>query len=146
VKVEVDTAELAGLVQQGSEIVFTADAERHLVALLSLKDKVEEAIEQAKEKIEQTALKYNPNFTAVYGTEVVVGYRHYGHKYRIDDKYLDELPEQFYKRRVSYTADSTAVDKYIKAGGQLPLGISPTQRSKKITIKRKEDFESEGDE
>jgi hypothetical protein len=135
VKVEVDTAELAGLVQQGSEIVFTADAERHLVALLSL-----------KEKIEQTALKYNPNFTAVYGTEVVVGYRHYGHKYRIDDKYLDELPEQFYKRRVSYTADSTAVDKYIKAGGQLPLGISPTQRSKKITIKRKEDFESEGDE
>lgn len=144
--VTINTEDLKGLVMEGSKIIFSAEAEQSLLRLLELKDEIDVAIQEAKDEIERTALEYNPNFTAVYGQNLVVGYRKYGAKYRLDDQYASSLPKNLFKVETKYSPISKEIDNFAKEHNLLPLGISEAQRSKKISIKRKDEFGEDSEE
>ncbi len=140
IQISVNTADLRLLVQEGKDIVFTADAEKALLQLLELEALIAKAKANAKAMIEETALAYNPNFTSVQGDKVKVGYRVFGSKYLIDDANIDQLPAKFYKTRVTHSPDAKMIDDYLKNQKALPLGIRDAERAKQITIKTIEDF------
>lgn len=139
--IHVDTDDLQKLVVQGSKIVTSPEAEDALMKLLELQHTVDAAIVEAKKQIENTALAYDPNFTSVQSDKIKVGYRVFGAKYSIDPAYLEKLPAELYKTKVSHSADTTAIDRFIAEKGALPLGINPMPRAKQITIKPIEAFE-----
>lgn len=139
--INVDTEDLSKLVQQGSQIITSPEAEAALMKLLELQHVVEIAIVEAKMRIEESALAYDPNFTSVQSDKVKVGYRVFGAKYSIDPALLEKIPAELYKTKVSHAADTKAVDEFVAEKGALPLGINPMPRAKQITIKPIEDFE-----
>lgn len=139
-QITVDTDKVKSLVEDGGKILMSQEAEASLVQLLELQKSVEAAIGDAKKAIEEAALAYNPNFTSVQGEKVKVGYRSFGSKYGIDQATFDKLPPQFYKKKVSYSAETKEVDKYLVEFGSLPLGITKIERPKQISIKLIDDW------
>lgn len=132
--ISVDMDELQLLVQQGKEIFVTFDAEKSILKLLKIQEQVDAAVEYVKQKIAEAGEAYNPNFTSIKGDALRISYRQFGGKYVIDETRVQELPQDLYKTRVSYSADAKAVDKWAEENGGLPLGISERERAKKISI------------
>ena len=129
--------ELDKLVVEADKIFLTPEGEKALVQLLDLRDQVEAAIDEAKKKLEATALKVSPNFTSIQADKVKVYFRSFGAKYRIDESYIKDIPANFYKTLVKYSAVAEEIEKVIDEKGKLPLGIMETDRPKTITFSLK---------
>lgn len=140
-KIEIDTEDIQRMARQGEEIVFEAEAEDALFQLLQLKKRVEDALEDAKQRIEASALEYNPNFTSVQGDKVKVGYQYSGQKYKLDESSLETLPEDMYKVETKYSPVSQAIDKFYKDNKELPIGVIECERTPKVVIKPLADLE-----
>lgn len=134
--ITIDLSNLEKLVQDADKILMEPDGEQVLVDLLSIRDRVEDAIKRAKEKLSASALAINPDFKSVQADRVKVSFRAYTARYGIDQQNLDQLPEGFYKKTevVRYTANSKEIDKFYKAHGALPLGVYEREREKKLSF------------
>jgi hypothetical protein len=127
--------DLQSLVAEGKNIVASPKAEEALVALLTLKEEVENAIEEAKKVIEEKALELNPNFSSIRSDKIKVAYKTYGAKYAIDETKVNFLPKEVYRSKVSYTADAKALEKFVEEhGGLFPDGIIIKDRKKSMSI------------
>ena len=141
--IKIDLDDVAQLVKDGEQILFTPEAEESLIQLLELKHKVEQAYETAKLRIEEAALKQDPNFKSVQADKIKVGYRTFGAKYSIDQQHIDDLSPDLYTKTTRFSPIAKAIDGYVKDHKALPLGINPNERKPAITIKLIEEF---GDE
>lgn len=83
--ITVDLDDLGKLVHDGENIVLNPEAEEALLKLLALQQRVNDAVEAAKVRIESKALEYNPNFTSVRADRLKVGYQAFGGKYAVDE-------------------------------------------------------------
>jgi len=136
----VDTDELSKLAQQADQILFEREAEANLIRLLEIKEQVEEMISAAKTKIEETALAINPNFKAVIGEKIRVGYQYFGgQKYLIDDSYLPYIPSELILEETKRKVDMKALVAYERQYGHLPQGIKAANRNKSISFRLKKD-------
>lgn len=145
-KIEIE--KLDNLVQKADQILIKPEAEKVLIQLLNIQEQVEVAIKEAKKRIEEAALKINPNFKSVKSDNLKVYYRQYGQKYTIDASRINEIPKELYKSKVTYTTVSKAIDEWVDQHGGLPLGINEAEREKSLTfsIREKDTYETESGE
>ncbi len=123
------------LVEEADQILFTPEGEQALLQLLEVKDKVDEALDSAKKRIGEAAVKINPNFKCVVGENVKVSYRSFGSKYTIDPAKADSLPPELVKIMVKATPNAKEIDRYIAEHG-MPDGVSRAERTNQVVIKR----------
>ena len=132
-KITVDLDELANLTKTADGIFMDGSAEKSLVDLLALSDKLEQAVKEAKATLEAKALALDPNFQSIRGDRIKVGYRYFGSRWSIDESNLNLLPKTFYTTKTTYSINAEEVEKQIKTG-RLPVGIKENERAKTITI------------
>lgn len=132
--ITINLTEMNKLVQDGTDIYFSQEAEEALVKLLEIQKQVEEAVKSAKEILEAKGLEMNPNFKSISGDKVRVGYRYFGSQYAVDESRVNEIPTELYKTKTSYSVETKALENYLKQHEGLPLGIVEKDRKKTITI------------
>ena len=121
------------------KIFLEAEGEKVLLKLLDIQQQVEDAIAAAKAKLEETALKLDPNFTSIQADKIKVYYRAFGSKYYIDEAHIELAPKELYEveTKVNYKIDSKAVDKWVDEHKGMPTGITEVERKKTLTISLK---------
>lgn len=132
---------LALLVQGSDHIAMAPQGEELLVKLLELKAKVDAAVDQAKDRLNLAMEAIDPTLTSIQSEKVKVTRRAYGLKYALADVAIDQIDEEFYNKKVSYTPNSKAIDKCLKDTGSLPSGVSFNSRNTSVAIKLKETHE-----
>lgn len=135
----IDLEKLNELVVKSGDIFLTAKGESVLIDLLDIQQKVEDAITEAKTKLEAAALAANPNFTSIQANKIKVYYRSFGQKYYIDEAQITLAPKELYtaEQKTTYKIDTKAVEKWIDAHGGMPTGINEVERKKTITFSLK---------
>lgn len=133
---QIDIEKLAKITAKADEIFLTPAGEQVLIDLLKIQDQVNAAIGEAKQKLEATALKVNPNFSSIQADKIKVYYRAYGSKFYIDEAQINMAPKELYEieSKVNYKIDTKAVEKWADAHGGMPTGIKEVERSKSISI------------
>ena len=134
---KIDIEKLAKLVKDADQIVFSAEGEKVLVKILEIEKQVEDAKKAAKAKLEESALKLNPNFSSIRGDKVKVYYRVFGTKYKIDESLVAKVPKELYNSKVSYYAGSKAIDAWAEEHKGLPQGVIEPERIKQLTFSLK---------
>lgn len=136
---QIDIEKLGEIVNKADEIFLSANGEKVLIDLLTIQDQVENAISKAKEKLEATALKSNPNFSSIQGDKIKVYYRAFGSKYYVDEANLKMAPKELYtvEEKTIYKIDTKAVDKWIDQHGGTPAGINEVERKKTLSFSLK---------
>lgn len=144
---QIDIEKLNNLVTKSDEIFLSADGEQVLIDLLAIQEQVEQAITAAKLKLEQAALKANPNFSSIQANKVKVYYRAYGAKYYIDEANLNLAPKEFYttESKITYKIDTKGLEKHIEQTGKVPAGIIEVERKKQLTFAIKKGKETENE-
>jgi uncharacterized protein YlzI (FlbEa/FlbD family) len=132
--IRINPAEILKLQQDGKNIVVEPKAEEAIARLLEIQREVDGAVEWLKGEIERQALEYNPNFTSVKGDKIKINYSAAGAKYKDTGASRRHSP-RFWKRKVTFSIDSAAVDEYYARLGRLPQGITRAIRKKNIAIK-----------
>lgn len=138
---QIDLEKLNDLVVKADDIFLTAKGEQVLIDLIKIQEQVENAIAEAKTKLEAAALKANPNFTSIQADKVKVYYRAFGQRYYIDEAQVNLAPKELYtsEEKITYKLDTKAVDKWIDQHGGLPTGIIEVERKKSLTFGLKKD-------
>lgn len=138
---------LTKLISKADDIFLSADGEQVLIDLLTIQTQVEDAITQAKAKLEAAALKANPNFSSIQANKIKVYYRAYGSKYYVDEANINLAPKEFYtvESKVTYKIDTKALEKNIEQTGKVPAGIIEVERKKQLTFAIKKGKETENE-
>ena len=131
---KIDIEKIPDLVANADAIFLSADGERHLLALLDIRDQVEAAIDAAKAMLETKAGEINPDFSSIQGDAIKVSYRYFGAKYYLDDSLVDQVDRELYKVSKRYNVDSKAVENWIETHKGMPVGINEVERKKQITF------------
>lgn len=136
----IDLEKLNQLVADSDKIFLSPVAEQTLLQLLEIQKQVEMAIDEAKKRIEETALKIDPNFKSIQSDKVKISYRYFGTRFYVDQQSLEYTPKELYTAEVktTYKVDAKAVEKWIDEKGKLPAGIVEADRTKTLTIVPKE--------
>lgn len=129
--------ELEELVKTADSIFITEKGEKVLLKLMDLQEQVENAVKEAKAKIEAAALAIDPDFASIQGSAIKVSYRAYGSRYAIDESLANEVPKDLITKKEVVSINTEAVDNFIKANGGLPVGIFEPVRAKTISISKK---------
>lgn len=135
-KITIDTKNLKKLKADAGKVFLEPEAEEVLLTILKLEKQVTETKDYIKAKLQEEAEKINPEFEALKGTNTVVRYSSYGYKYRVDESRIKELDKEFYNKKISYYANSDAIEEYAdQHKGRLPLGVDENQeRNKKVSF------------
>ena len=136
--IQIDTQKVADLSKDGDKILFSSDGEKSLAELYEMQALVEQALADAKKRIQESALKLDPNFTSIQGDRVKVSYRSYGARYRIDQSKISEIPKDFYETTVRYSPVVKVIEEFVDKQGALPVGVLENAREKQIQITIKE--------
>lgn len=136
--VTIDLDQIKEWVAGADKIVLTPDAEASIMKLLEMSQTVEKAIDEAKAKIQEAALALNPDFKSVHSDNLSVAYRAYGSRFSVDETYLNTVPKELYKTKVTVSPIPEEVVKYADAHeGKLPMGIIEKERTKQLIITAK---------
>ena len=134
---KIDIDQLDKLVIEADKIFLTPEGEKVLVKLLEIRQQVEDAIDAAKKKLEETGLKIDPNFSSIQADKVKVYFRAFGARYKVDPSLVDKLPKELYEVSTKYNAVAEEVEKYANEHKGLPLGIIEAERDKTISFSLK---------
>lgn len=134
---KIDIDKLDKLVVDSDKIFLTPEGEEVLIQLLEIRQQVEDAIDAAKKRLEETALKVSPNFTSIQADRVKVYFRAFGARYKIDESYIESIPRNLYEIQTKYSAVAEEIEKVIDEKGKLPQGIIEAERTKTITFSLK---------
>ncbi len=135
-QISIDTKHIEKLAGNAEELFISPSGEQHLVELLDIKAKVDEAVEEAKLNLEEKALEINPNFQSIRGEQIKISYRSFGAKYQIIEDRIGSIPEELIEKHTKYTLNQKELKAYIKTNRKLPQGITSTDRAKKIVFGR----------
>lgn len=136
--IQIDTQKIADLSKDGDKILLSAEGEKSIAELYEMQALIEQAVSDAKKKIQESALALDPNFTSIQGDKVKVSYRAYGARYRIDQSKIAEIPKDFYETTVRYAPVVKTIESYVDKQGALPVGVLENAREKQIQITIKE--------
>ena len=135
----IDIEKLKGIEKKGDQIFFSKDGEKELVKVLEIEKQVENTKDTIKKKLEETALKLDPNFNSIQGDKVKIYYRTFGARYYIQPGFEERLPQELVKKQTKYSLDMPELLKYEKEKGGLPVGVRGSDREKQITFRFLED-------
>ena len=134
-RIWIDLDQIGELVAKSDAIFISQEGEQNLTKLLKIQQKVEQAIKDAKLKLEETALKLDPNFSSIRGDRVQISYRSYGARYQLDSSLVDQIEPELVKKKISYSLKTKELEKWLKTKPGLPLGVKEVERTKQISIK-----------
>ena len=134
----IDIEKIKQLTADADKIFISAEGEETLIQLLEIQKQVEQSIDTAKQMLEKKALALNPNFSSIQADKIKVYYRSYGARYRIDENFLGQLPDKFYKVSKRYDVVAEEVEKFADEKGGLPIGINEIERPKSMSFSLKE--------
>ncbi len=117
------------LVEGAKDLTLNPKAEDSLIALLDLKDKVDELVEQAKSMILDEGRKKYKDLKSITASNLKLSLRYFGDKYDTQD------PE-FRKEIVNTRVDSSKIENYLKENGKLPDSVMSKARTEKVVITR----------
>lgn len=140
---KIDIEKLDDLVKKSNKIFITPEGEEVLLQLLALQEQVEAAIDEAEKRLEESALKLDPNFTSLQANRIKVYYRAYGSKYKIDESRINDIPKELYTLSVRYSANTKEIEKYSDEHKGLPLGIVEADRTKSLKFSEKNKIKNE---
>lgn len=124
--------EIPKLADKAGKLVFKPSAEKELLKLLDLKDRVTEAIEQVKQEIYEAGRKVLVDFRGVAGDEISF-YISRGDKYIFTgDK--STLPHELLKEITYNKFSSASVDNFLQEH-KLPEGIKENDKPRLIIRK-----------
>ncbi len=133
IKIEINPDEILKTIKESGDIVFNPEAEDSILRLLEVKSDLDQAIDQVKEAIEKQALAYDKNFASLKGSKLKVNYSAAGAKYKATGE-ARRHSKDLWTKKVSWSINSKAVDKYMKQHSNLPSGIVAVERKKTIRI------------
>lgn len=139
--ITINTEEIAKLVEKSGEVFLSNEGEEHLVNLLTAHKQLTDAIVEAKEKIAEEAAKISPNFKSITSDRLKISYRTYGAKFKLDESFADQVPKELIQKRVSYSINATAVEKYAEEH-DLPVGIIENDRKPQLSVSLKKEDEN----
>lgn len=142
---KIDVEKLDKLTAEADKIFLSPDGEQVLLQLLEIENQVKAALQVAKEKLEETALRISPDFKCIQGDTIKVYYRSFGSRFYIDDSKIGLIGDKFYKTKTTYSPETKEIENYIKANNMLPDGIYEAERPKKITFATKTAKDGEDD-
>lgn len=131
------------LKEDSDKIFIAPEGEDVLVSLLQAEKELGELKEQVKAKLEESALKLNPNFSSIQGDKIKVYYREYGSKYYVDESQFELIPDGLVNTETKYSVDSKAVEKWSEEHGGMPTGIKEVERGKTLSISLKANGKAE---
>ena len=135
-KLVLDSEQITNACIDAQKFAISADAEKSLVQLLDIKEKIDEFVETVKDGIVKAALKFDPNFTSISGDKIKLEYRETGSKFALVDNETVEGKFVTMTERLSVKTDE--VEQYWQQHGVLPAGITCKERKKTLIIKRKD--------
>lgn len=138
--IKINPNDIKILAKEGEKFIFKPKAEESLIKLLELQTFINDVVEQVKDQIAKAGQDVNPNFKGVIGDRIRCIYRAYGGKYKYDWGKKSNL-EAFLKQKTIYTVDADKVEKYFKEVGELPDGITESDRENKLSIMLKDEEE-----
>jgi hypothetical protein len=142
-KFEIDTEKIEVLAKEADKLVLDPKAEKGLMTLFEMQEKIKVVIEEATKMIEAKALQLYPDFKRIDTDNLRITYRVFGNKYKINDNYIGELPEELYNTSIKHNANSKNIDALLEKTGKLPRGIEQPTRTKKLSISLKGTPENE---
>lgn len=131
--VKINPAEIFQAQKEGKDFIVNPNAESAIVRLLNIQTEVNKAVELLKEEIERQALEFNPDFSAIKGEKVKINYSAAGAKYK-DNGGAKFHSSKFWKKKITWSLDSKAIDAHRAKYYRLPVGISEVERKKTIRI------------
>lgn len=120
--------------QEGQNFVFKAEAEAAILELLTLKEKIEAALEEVKQGIGRAGRQISPDFKGVIGARVKAIYRTSGERYEYDQNKQNQLAP-FLKTISFQKVDAEKVDAHLAQGQPLPEGINLKKRLAAISLR-----------
>lgn len=133
-KITIDTDKLTKLKQDGEKIIFEAEAEKSIMELLDIQEKLEKIIDQLKADLAEEALDYDKNFKSIESDNLRIMFRKYGGRYKIDKTRIKEVSRKLYRVNKRYYPENDEIDKWADENDGLPLGVIERDRSKKLSI------------
>lgn len=119
--------------EDGKDIMVNPEAEGAIIRLLAIQSEVDKAVELLKSEIECQALQFNPNFSAIKGNRLKINYSASGAKYK-EDGTAKNHSSKFWKKKVTWSLNSKAIDEYRARRYRLPSGIIELPRRKTIRL------------
>lgn len=132
--IKIDLDRVNKLVKEADQIFFDPKAEETLVELLTIQQKIEDAIKEAKARLEKTALEINPNFTSIQSDKIKVFYRAYGSRFYLDTDRINVVDKDLYSKKVSYSINTKELNAWIKEKKSIPDGVIEAERKKSLSI------------
>lgn len=132
-KFTIDTEHIKKLVARSNEIFLEPEGEKTLLEFSQIKELVEQAEKEIKEKLTASAKRMNPNFKSIQGDNVVVYLREFGAKYYIEDKEIDKVPTELYttKATVQVVQPNLSYSEIVKRAQTAGLEIPKRMRGGK---------------
>lgn len=122
---------------ESGKVVLNHNAEKFLVELLNLKDKVEETLELCKGEIKRYMEELDQDLVSVNTDNLRIMNRVYGSKYKLDTDLIEYIDKKFYTVKPTYYLNSKEVDEYVKKTNIIPNGISVNPREKQVSVSLK---------
>lgn len=138
-KITIDLDKLEALTASADKIFLEPDGEGVLLKLLEVEQQVADAIAGAKKKLEETALKLNPDFSSIQADKIKVYYRKYGSSYYVDESNLAGIPTNLYKTEVEVLTEnipSNQIKELLKQIGARVKEVVAPDGQQKTLIKR----------
>lgn len=132
-KITIDLDEIDELSTQADKVFISADGEKVILDLLEAKERIDAALERAKEIIREKIQEIDPNLASIQGDQIKIQHRYFGNRY----EFTSTEDTSFLVERTSFTVDTKKVNEYLKENEKLPKGITLAERSKQIVFKAK---------
>lgn len=131
-----DPEKVNELVINGSNLVLKPEAEEALLALFSMKDRIEEAIDKVKSELIKKGRGVIPSFKGVEGDRVRA-YIKKTDKYTYDKK--GKKPLEVMKKIEFYKLDEALIEKFLADKGTLPMGVQEKENCETLVFKVKDE-------
>jgi hypothetical protein len=132
-QIVIDLDKIDELSTQADKVFISADGEKVILDLLEAKERVEQALEKAKQIIKEKMEELDPNLVSIQGDQIKVQYRYFGNRY----SYLNTENKSFLVEKTNFTVDTKKVEEYVKENKNLPEGIVLSERVKQVVFKAK---------
>lgn len=132
-KITIDLNKLVVAKDKSGDFVLNDAGGDELVKIAKAMEQIEDLYNQAKAKVHEQAIEYDPNVKAIDGHRVRIGFSATGAKYLVDPLTADK---KFVKAKL--TPDTDEIDEYYEHHLELPEGVQPNEErgvSVRLTIK-----------
>lgn len=132
-KITINLDEIDELSTQADKVFISADGEKVILDLLEAKERIDAALDRAKEIIREKIEAIDPNLASIQGDQIKIQHRYFGNRY----EFTSTEDTSFLVERASFSVDTKKVNEYLKENQKLPKGIVLAERSKQIVFKAK---------